>query len=81
MDADEGPIQFFKLNSFIDKKYGKESITKLFSNSKLSDEQKINKIDIWWKGFVENNNIIKDKQDIEKKKQDQSYQIQFQNTK
>jgi RHS repeat-associated protein len=57
--ADVGANNLVKFNAFVDHYFGKESIQKLFNNSKMTDKQKIAKLDDW-------NNHYKTYQELKK---------------
>lgn len=62
-EADKGSTNFGEFYNFVSSEYGKESIEQLFNNSKLSEETRIDRINLWWQKFEE----TKNKKDNEKK--------------
>ncbi len=49
--ADQGSDNFVDFNNFVNDSYGKDKLWKLFRNKDLSDQDKIEKIDIWYKEY------------------------------
>ncbi|GIV45137.1 MAG: hypothetical protein KatS3mg035_2260 [Bacteroidia bacterium] len=60
-EAEKGTIKLKEFNDFVEKKYGRDALIRLFDNEKLTDEQKIKKIDLWYKEFLKQSEKKSDK--------------------
>ncbi|KAA5535580.1 RHS repeat-associated core domain-containing protein [Paenimyroides baculatum] len=58
-EADVGENTFEDFNEFVNEYYGENNLKKLFENTKNTEEDKIKRIDTWWKKYREERPKIK----------------------
>ncbi len=55
-EAEKGTTEFEAFNEFANKEFGDNAVAKLLMNNKLTDKQKVEKIDTYWKAYQDNKN-------------------------
>ncbi len=53
VEAERGAINFKGFSNYVNSEYGNGSLFKLLSNSKMTDERKIDRITQWWNSYLE----------------------------
>jgi hypothetical protein len=64
IDADKGALEYGNFIKYTDSKFGKEAVGNLFQNSKLSDNEKSDKLKLWFKGYKDSQKEKEDSSDI-----------------